>query len=200
MTQNERTCDTRRALINAATERLWNNDEGSLRVADISEDTGLSTSVIYSNFKSRQGLIDATYLDMYETLSRNYITLLTRNAQSAETKTSIIEYFETRTDGDEINRALRDFRRMRLRIATAAMSRENLRRSFIKLQEEHMASFAAMLEGLQDRGVIGRSLNARQLAVLLEGFTFGRALDNIAPNPQTNESWLEILLLILEAL
>ena len=50
------------ALIEATVRRLWVADEGEVRILDICQETGLSTSVIYGHFRSRQGLIDAALL------------------------------------------------------------------------------------------------------------------------------------------
>jgi AcrR family transcriptional regulator len=199
MVQQERSSETRQALIDAAAARLWGEDESELRIADICDDTGLSSSVIYSNFRSRQGLIDATFLDMYAHLSAEYIGLLTRNAEAAQSKDSLIDFFANEATFEEVNTALQEYRRMRLRIATAALSRESLRNDFIAIQESHLDRFAAMLEDLQLRGVIGSSLTGRQFAVLLEGFSFGRALDDISPKPESNETWLKMLHMILNA-
>ena len=199
MAHQERSNETRLLLIEAASKRLWFEDEGELRIADICQDTGLSSSAIYSNFRSRQGLVDAAYLDMYAHLSREYFQLVARIAGLAETKTSITDALTVEGPPDQTHHAPRESRRMRLRIATAALSRPTLREKFIEVQEAHLAEFGGMIEGLQSRGVIGSSLNGRQLAVLLEAFSFGRALDDISLHPETNETWNAMLLKVLSS-
>ncbi len=66
MPGDERARVTRRALIEAAARRLETSDESELRIADVCADTGYSSSVIYSNFRSRQGLVDAALLDLFD--------------------------------------------------------------------------------------------------------------------------------------
>ena len=59
MEQPERSEDSRQAVLDAVCRRLWGHDESTIRIADICHETGLSSSVIYNYFRSRQGLIDA---------------------------------------------------------------------------------------------------------------------------------------------
>ena len=200
MVHREHTMEMRQLLIDAATKRLWSTDESELRIADICADTELSSSVIYTNFRSRQGLIDAAFLDMYANLAGNYRVLLRRYVEPATSASSLIETLsEVQTSG-EVNGALAENRKIRLRIATASLARADLRREWIKIQEDHLTLFAEIIEDLQHRGVLGRKLTGRQVAVLLEGFSFGRALDDISLNPESDAAWLKVLFMILEAL
>ena len=66
---------TRDAVLEVAAQALWRRDEGSLRIADICQSTNLSSSVIYNNFRSRQGLIDAAYLSIYESMTTEIVAV-----------------------------------------------------------------------------------------------------------------------------
>jgi AcrR family transcriptional regulator len=124
----ERAESTRRILLDATAARLANTDESELRIADICRDTGFSSSVIYSNFGSRQGLIDAAFLEMYDERSRRYIDLLRQNTATADSMSTLVAFY--RVDGDDpIAANLKEFRRIRLRVSTAALAREELRRA-----------------------------------------------------------------------
>ncbi len=59
---------------------------------------------------------------------------------------------------------------------------------------------AALIEDAQAEGALGRRLNGRQVAVLLEGFSFSRALDDISLHPESEASWMQILVAVLESL
>jgi len=195
-----RAASTRQTLINATARRLSETDESELRIADICEDTGFSSSVIYSNFRSRQGLIDATFLSMYAEQVRRYVQLLRDYTKTADSLTSLLAFYR---DGDTeagTQAALERFRRIRLRVSTAALARPELQREFVLIQEEYLTSMAKLIEEVQERGVLGRRLSARQLAVLLEGYSFARALNDVSLHPETTESWMQILLLLLENL
>jgi AcrR family transcriptional regulator len=191
---------TRRLLIDAAAKRLAESDESELRIADICEDTGLSSSVIYSNFRSRQGLVDAAFLSMYEDKALRYVELLRQNTADANSMTSLLSFYRDGTADDQVRAALRDFRQIRLRVSTAALARPEMQRSFIVVQEEYLTRMATLIEDVQARGLFGRRLTGRQLAILLEGYSFARALNDISLHPESEESWMQILLLLLENL
>jgi len=197
---HERAESTRRLLIDATAKRLAEADESELRIADICEDTGLSSSVIYNNFRSRQGLIDATFLSMYEDKALRYVDLLRLNTAGADSMTSLLAFYRDGAADDQVHEALRDFRRIRLRVSTAALARPEMQRSFILVQEEYLTRMAALIEEVQARGLFGRRLTGRQLAILLEGYSFARALNDISLHPESEESWMQILLLVLENL
>lgn len=195
-----RAASTRQTLIDATAQRLSESDESELRIADICEDTGFSSSVIYSNFRSRQGLIDATFLSMYDDHVRRYVSLLREETAKAESLDSLLAFYREGESDPETQAALQNFRRIRLRVSSAALARPELQRDFIVVQENYLTAMAELIEEVQGRGVFGRRLTARQLAVLLEGYSFARALNDISLHPETGESWMQILLLVLENL
>jgi AcrR family transcriptional regulator len=191
---------TRQVLLDATAQRLATLDESELRIADICADTGFSSSVIYSNFRSRQGLIDAAFLQMYDERARRYVDLLRQNTATADNVTTMLAFYRMEEGENPIATSLREFRRIRLRVSTAALARAELQRAFVAVQEAHLARMATLIKEMQDRGLFGRALNGRQLAVLLEGLAFGRALDDISLHPESAASWLQMLLLILDNL
>jgi AcrR family transcriptional regulator len=197
---HERAESTRQLLIAATATRLADSDESELRIADVCEDTGLSSSVIYSNFRSRQGLIDATFLSMYEERALRYVALLRQNTAQADSMASLLSFYRTGESDDQVHEALKDFRRIRLRVSTAALARPEMQRSFILVQEAFLTQMTLLIEDVQARGLFGRRLTGRQLAILLEGYSFARALNDISLHPETEESWMQILLLLLENL
>ncbi|MFI5036000.1 MAG: TetR/AcrR family transcriptional regulator [Acidimicrobiales bacterium] len=193
-----RSGSTRQTLIDATAARLRVTDESELRIADVCEDTGLSSSVIYSNFRSRQGLIDATFLTMYDDLARRYVELLQHNTADAVSLDSLLAFYRVGEGQAPVQETLREFRRIRLRVSTAALARPELQRAVVQVQEDHVSRMSGLIEDLQARGLLGRGLRARQLAVLLEGFSFGRALDDISLHPESDASWYQMLVLVLE--
>jgi AcrR family transcriptional regulator len=195
-----RAAATRQVLIDAAARRLAESDESELRIADICEDTGFSSSVIYSNFRSRQGLIDATFLAMYDEQVHRHMELLRQRTAEADSLDSLVAFHRDGEADSATQTALRNFRQIRLRVSTAALSRPDLQRDFLVVQESYLAAMTTLIEGVQDRGIFGRRLTARQLAVLLEGYSFARALNDISPHAESPESWMQILLLLLENL
>lgn len=189
---------TRQTLIDATAQRLGESGESELRIVDICEDTGFSSSVIYSNFRSRQGLIDATFLSLCGDHVRRYVSRLREETAKAESMDSLLAFYREGGADPATQAALKNFRRIRLRVSSAAFARPELQRDFIIVQENFLTAMAELIEEVQSRGGFGRRLTARQLAVLLEGYSFARVRNDISLNPETGESWMQILPLVLE--
>lgn len=199
MSRDERAGVTRRALIDAAARRLEASDESELRIADVCADTGYSSSVIYSNFGSRQGLVDAALLDMFERYSRAYTDLIDEYTHEAGSLEEMLAFY---TDPDQRARlaaTLSSFRQVRLRVSTAAIARPQLRSAWHAVYADYLARMAAMIQRGQDSGFIGTRLSAHELAVLLEALAYGRALDGISLEPLADASWLAMLEMIFAA-
>jgi len=73
MSPQERSGDSRQLVLNTAKRQLWEKADASLRISDLSFETGLSTTVIYTYFRSRQGLIDAAYIEIYKEININFL-------------------------------------------------------------------------------------------------------------------------------
>lgn len=199
MSTDVRASATRRALIEATARRLEASDESELRIADVCADTGYSSSVIYSNFGSRQGLVDAALLDMFDRYSRAYTDLVAGYTRDATTLEEMLDFYTDPVKRDRIAGALARFRQIRLRVSTAALSRPDLRREWHPVYADYLDRMAALVQRGQDTGVIGRRLSAHELAVLLEALAYGRALDGASLAPLADRSWLTIVTLLFEA-
>lgn len=199
MSGDERGSVTRRALIDATARRLETSDESELRIADVCSDTGYSSSVIYSNFRSRQGLVDAALLDMFDRYSRAYTDLIDEYTRDARSLDEMLAFYTDPVQRDRLAATLANFRQVRLRVSTAATLRPELRREWHAVYADYLARMASMIRRGQDSGFIGRRLSARELAVLLESMAYGRALDGISLEPLPDRSWLTMLELIFRA-
>lgn len=199
MPSDERARVTRRALIAAAARRLESSDESELRIADVCADTGYSSSVIYSNFRSRQGLVDAALLDLFDQYSRAYTDLVSQYTRDATSLDEMLAFYTDPETRRRVSEALANFRQIRLRVSTAAIARPELRREWHPVYAAYLDRMAAMVQRGQDSGFIGRRLSAHEMAVLLEALAYGRALDGISSDPLPDRSWLTMLQMIFEA-
>ncbi|HEV2427814.1 MAG TPA: hypothetical protein VGS61_06315 [Acidimicrobiales bacterium] len=196
MSSDERASVTRRALIDATAQRLEAADESELRIADVCADTGYSSSVIYSNFRSRQGLVDAALLDLFDRYSRAYTDLVDEYTRDARSLDEMLAFYTDPAQHERLAATLAGFRQVRLRVSTAAILRPELRREWRVVYADYVGRMAAMVERGQDAGFIGRRLSAHELAVLLEAMAYGRALDGISLDPLPDLSWLTMLELV----
>ena len=180
----------RDALVEATARRLWAADEGELRILDICQETGLSTSVIYGHFRSRQGLVDAALL-----------TILT------EVTDGIVEGIEGVLDGphptgrflDSLHRYVTDptlerehtrNRQAYFRVAASALARPSLRPGFLEVYARYMGRCGELYDGAVGRGLLPASLTGRQWALLLESQMVARALHDLDADWDDQGDWL----------
>jgi AcrR family transcriptional regulator len=188
-----RSTSTRDLLVEATLKRLWDTDESQLRIADLCRDTGLSTSVIYTHFGSRQGLVDAALLVMFERAAADYRHHLTQIGTSATSLADVLSAVSVGPGAERLDASMAELRRVRLRVATAAIARPALRERWAAIQEAHLERFTEMIAGLQREGLVSTRHSARQMAVLVEGFGIARELDAITERPEPVSFWLGLL-------
>ena len=187
----------RALLLGAAIRRLIDGDEASIRVLDVSNEISMSPSVIYSNFGSRQGLIDAAYLEIYRSVTAASYRDIDEIASSFDA-TALAARWSPGFDTEERLHRQAVRRRVRLRVLAAAITRRRLQRDVVREREAYQASLTSMFADLQRRGVLVTTLSARQLAVVHEGLDLVRAIDETMPTPLSADEWNEVKRVVFE--
>lgn len=181
---------TRDILIEATARRLWGEDESELRILDICQETQLSTSVIYSHFGSRQGLIDASLLHIYRIVANAMVEQLEMAAEAAHERDSFADIlYGLLTDPAREGIATRN-RQMHLRISATALSRPSLRPRFLEIYEEIMEKLNAMYDGLVDKGLLSNELTGTQWGLFFEGQMLSRALHDLMSQWDNQADWI----------
>lgn len=185
-----RDANTRETLLEVTVQHLLQKDESELRVLDICHETHLSTSVIYGNFGSRQGLIDAAYLRIYADVTESTILRLERAADaSCQTNSFVTSLYQALCDptsGDQVTHN----RQMHLRVAAAALSRPNLRPAYLAIHDTFMKRRDLVYQRLIDESFLNSQLSARQWALFFEGQMLSRALNGVAPEWSAQSDWV----------
>jgi AcrR family transcriptional regulator len=197
MDTQERTDGTRKAVLEAVCRRLGLQDEGSVRIADICQETGLSSSVIYNNFRSRRGLIDAAYLEIYASITLELVAVFKEAMSDAVDRSSLSNYIEIQLENPSRQEFWRGNRHTRRRIATAAITRPSMPAEFAILQDKYLSDLSDFFEDLQQRHVAGNLLTPRQLAIMFEGRLLFHSFDDIAWQPAEGQSWLKMFMAVL---
>ena len=188
---------TRDVVLEMVTSMLWHQDETALRIADVCRATGLSSSVIYNHFGSRQGLVDAAYLSLYDQASAQMLDELRRATADIQAPSALYDYFRGELDNAERASFWLGLRQMRLRVATAAVARTSLRANFAAAQDRHLADLAAYVGDLQRRGLVSNPLAPDQLSRVFEGYVLSHAYNDIALNPSDNATWTDTMWALL---
>jgi len=182
-------CSTRGTLLEVTIRHLWQGDECELRVLDICHETHLSTSVIYGNFGSRQGLIDAAYLHIYEEVTESTVHRLERAADTArQTGSFVTAHYEALCDPGSADQVVRN-RQMHLRVAAVALSRPNIRPAYLAIHHAFNERRDQIFQRLIDESFLSGHLSARQWALFFEGQMLSRALNGVSAEWGAHSDW-----------
>lgn len=182
---------TSSVVLEVVTAMLWRHDDTELRIADVCRATGLSSSVIYNHFGSRQGLVDAAYLSLYSQASEQMLRQLRRDTENIDNPEKFYEYLRGELDDTERAHYWLGLRQMRLRVATAAVARASLRAEFAAAQDRHLGELTTFLAELQERGLVGSHLSSEQLARVFEAYVLSHTYNDIALHPSNATTWID---------
>jgi len=177
-------------LIEATARRLWDEDESELRILDICQETKLSTSVIYGNFRSRQGLIDAALLHIYRIVADAMVEQLTLAVEAARDSGSFADVLYGLLTNHEREEIVTRNRKMHFRISAAALARPSLRRRFIEIYQEITQKMNAIYSELVEEGLLSKELTGAQWSLFFEGQMLSRALRDLSSLWDLQDDWL----------
>ncbi len=182
----------RSALLGAAIRRLIHDDETSIRVLQISGEIGMSPSVVYSNFGSRQGLVDAAYLQIFRSVTNASYATIDAIAATVDSAGAMAARWTPGAESEERLHRQSIRRRVRLRVVAASLTRRRLSREVNHERERYQQASTALFADLQRRSILPTSLSAKQLAVVHEGLNLIRAVDETMPSPLSADEWNEV--------
>jgi len=177
-------------LLEITEQALLNHEDSGVRIEKVSSAAGMSPGVIYSHFKSREGLLDAAYLHIYQKQNNAMCALLRDKVPSVLAGQSILEkLYEFELDHN-VATALNQGRALRLRIHARAVSRKSFRTQFQKIQDAHLTEVASILD-LMNASPVSQSPNrdTRHLALFLEVLATGRATSEVSSTPIPLKAW-----------
>jgi AcrR family transcriptional regulator len=180
---------TRELLLTATSRRLWKVDESELRILDICKETNLSTSVIYAHFGSRQGLIDASLLRLFTSVTEGIIENLVTAVAGPHRTGSFLDTLHEVVSDPERESALTAQRRMFFRVSATALSRPSLRSGFLTLYDDYMTRVDELYDDLVRRELLDSQLSGHQWAVFFEGQMLSCAFHDLSSLQDNHDDW-----------
>lgn len=175
--------------VDAVAQRLLDEDESVIRIPEICEATGVNYGSVYHHFGSREGLIDAAYVKLFEETAREDADKLLAIAQEATSKSQFLQGMRDVLRASVANPDRPKRRQVRVRVLAAALVRPELREAISVIQDEVTDILTEMCTIAQDQGWFHKKVDARATAVMFQVVVIGRVLDDISPNPLTEEQW-----------
>lgn len=175
-------------VIEATIRAIEAGGEASVRIDDILKETGISKGSLYHHFGGREGLIAAARVTQFS----RFVAEDAKNIRDTLTKTNTLEEFIAATSalvelGDSIERERA--RHNRLSVIASSYGRPELRQSLALQQHSHTETIAEAVRYGQQKGWIRTDVNARALAVFVQGYNLARVLLEIDTEPVPNADW-----------
>lgn len=185
-------------VVAVATELLLKHGEGGFRIEDVIERTGISKSSLYLHFGDRDGLVGTAYVELF-TIDTN------RNISQA------LAVFEDIKTTEQLKAVLPLFVRAlanvphtarwnRVDVLSAARHRPEFMARIVEAQTRLNSALTEALSAQQKLGNVRKDLSAREMAVLIQGVSFGRIfrdLDNKMDRDDLKD-WSELALAVYE--
>lgn len=180
-------------VVEVTMELLLEHGEGGFRIEDLIERTHVSKSSLYLHFGSRDGLIAKACLEIFSRQVRANLEATIEAMESIETTDDfrrvvpkIIDAVIEQQGNVRWNRAM---------VMAASRHRPDLWEELGKAQMRFNEALGESIRGLQDRGVIRKDIDAKEIALFVQFATFGRVFRDLDPTmgSRNMENWAAMM-------
>jgi AcrR family transcriptional regulator len=177
-----RSLGTRELILDATVELLSQQGESTIRIADVTDRTGVAISSIYHFYGSREGLVAAAQA---ERLARSVLELL---GLAGELLGSAGTAEEFRVGLGDLHRLLCDpsmapIRLARVNAIGSTYGRPELAAQISRIGDDLCARLAALLEPAQSRGWMRQDVKLEAVVAWTFGHFLGRTVIELGDEP-----------------
>ncbi len=195
----ERSRDTRDRILEIVIDQLKRSGEAGVRIDAVRDRSGVSIGSIYHHFGDRDGLIIAAQVHRFGRYAEAEIAALSEIVAAAK-------------DLDEFRRAVRQLtlhtaselraaeRWARIGALGSTVGRPQLRERIREIQTRLTDEFQAQVVEGQARGFFRKDLDARAIAVFIEAYSLGNALNDTDLRPVAEADWEKVVWSAIDAL
>ena len=197
--KTERVHPTAVTLLDTVSAMLDTVNPNEIYVDDVLRVSGVSRGSLYHHFGDYPSLIHAT-------LIRRFAGNVDRDSAAmravAETAASKNDYWiRIRTLSAETQiRGRASARAERARVISLALTDEKFGRALAVEQDRLTNTMADAIAVAQDKGWVTSTLSPRAIAVFLQAYSLGRAVDDVAGAHLPNEEWVSLIETVISAL
>jgi AcrR family transcriptional regulator len=186
--KQERAKDTVLQVIDATNRAIDGGGESSVRIQEISAQTGVSIGSIYHHFGDRDGLIRATYVHNFSTSIQPDIARAKKFMAKMHSTDEIAQHYD-----DMLRFLVEHFKHApadkRANIFGNTTGRPLLRAALAEVQHELTEQLTEVMVVLQERGMLKSHLSPRAAAVMTLGMLHGRIVAEIDTSPVSDLEW-----------
>ena len=192
MDKQPRSIDNKKIVLDQSMSLLIARQENDFRIADVCEVSDLSSSVIYSYFRSREGLIDSSYAEIFKIVAARAEATL-ENLFAFVTKTDqVTGLFVETASKVEVRNNWASNRNLRLRVSAHAVSCPSFMKQFTPLALAHFRRVTELFEVLISKGIINSHHTAEECARTYEGLQLSWALHEGITGTDLTDEWVHI--------
>jgi AcrR family transcriptional regulator len=179
---------TKDRLINTVSEMLDGSTPQHILVEEVLAASGVARGSLYHHFGDFPALIEATLVRRFIVGVDYSNAIITDITATSSTATEFFaRMYEMSEDAQHPNRAHR--RAERARELGMAHSNERFRALLSVEQERLTNTLVDAVEIAKEKGWIRKDLDSRAIAVFLQAYTLGRAVDDVAVTKVEPEAW-----------
>lgn len=190
---------TAQALLDAARRQIETRTEHDFRIDEILAEVGASPSSLYHHFGSREGLMEAAWVDWARTNAEADVAAIADALEVAVDAEDAMRRIVTVVRAAQAP-ARAERRVQRLTVYAAAARRPAVRAEIGRLETETNERYREVLERARDRGLLAASADLAVVPVFVRAFTFGKVTNEMSATPVDHELWCALVEGVLRSL
>lgn len=193
---NSRGQATARALIDAARRQIESRSSQDVRIEEILAEVGVSPSSLYHYFGSREGLLEAAWIDWAQRNADEDVQVIAQVLERATTPDEVMDGLIAAVRAAQLP-ARTERRVQRLTVLAAAARRPAVRAEIGRLETETNRRYRQLLEQARDRGLLRDTADLSVVPVFVRAFTFGRVSNELSAEPIDIDAWNTVVSRVL---
>jgi len=179
-------------LIQTTSEMLDGSNPQHIRIDDVLAVSGVAKGSLYHHFGDFPALLEATLVYRFGKFVDETIAIMDNYARAPASKEEFWERMhEVTLLTQDPERAHR--RAERARAIGMAASSERFSKALAVEQDRLTETLATLVRDSQAKGWVNSALDPMAIAVFLQAYTLGRAVDDIASTPVDPEAWNSLI-------
>ena len=188
---------TRRNLLAATIQLFEELSSEDITIDEVLQASNVSKGSLYHHFKDLADLLDQAMLAKFSIGVDEHIALIESVLQTASSQREVLEGFRTVTDISQ-QPSLRDQRTFRMNLLLRADRESSLATKLAVEQRRLTDALETQIQRMQVLGWVRSDLNARAAAVLIQAYSIGRRVDQIAEDSVLQGDWNTLIYRVIE--
>lgn len=182
-------------LIETVSTMLDGASPYEVLIESVLRESGVSRGSLYYHFGDFQALIERTLIIRFSRGVDETIEMMGHIAASA---TSQEEFWKRMHDVTVYSQSadLAPRRAERARVLGMAGSNDRFRKLLAAEQDRLTGEIVEIIQGVRDKGWVREGINPHALALFIQAYTLGRALDDVSDNKVNPVEWESLIRLV----